>query len=81
MPLILQAANQGWPVIDIHIPPHYMDRWLLWVQTLSSHPDFLQLGQIFALSDSPFHLSAQDQNTIINTASPLLGQEIQEFIA
>jgi hypothetical protein len=47
---------------------------------LSAHQDFLPLEQLFSLFDQPFHLSALHQNVIINDASPLLGQEIQEFI-
>ena len=35
---------------------------------------------LFPLFDGIFHLSADDQNIIINDGSPLLGQEIQTFI-
>ena len=80
MPLILQAANRGIPVIDIHIPQQHTATWDRWLQMLSDHQDFLPLEQFFSLFDQPFHLSALHQNIIINDASPLMGQEIQEFI-
>ena len=63
MPLILQAANQGRPIINIAIPEQHSERWRGWLHTLASHPDFLQLGQIFSHFDQPFHLPANDQNT------------------
>ena len=80
MPLILQAANQGAPVIDIRIPQQHAAMWGRWLQMLSAHQDFLPLEQVFSLFHQLFHLSALHRNVIINDASPLLGQEIQEFI-
>ena len=80
MPLILQAENQGLPIINLTIPRQHQERWDGWLNTLALHQDFLQLGQMFSLLNQPFHLSARDQNIIISNASPVLGQEIQEFI-
>ena len=54
--------------------------WDRWVQTLLSHYDLPTLQQLIPLFDGLFHLSADDQNTIISDASNLLGQEIQEYI-
>ena len=50
MPLILQAANQRWPIIFIRT--------------------FCSLCSFVHSLTSLFHLSADDQNTIISTASP-----------
>ena len=51
-----------------------------WLGSLMAHIDLPKLSQLFPLFDGIFHLSADDQNIIINDGSPLLGQEIQTFI-
>ena len=64
----------------MNISPQYQAMWDRWVQTLLSHRDLPALQQLFPLFDGLFHLSPDDQNTIISDASNLLGQEIQEYI-
>ena len=80
MPLILQAANRGIPVININITPQHQNIWDRWVQVLMSHSDLPPLQQLIPIFDGLLHLSANDQNIIISSASSLLGQEVQEFI-
>ena len=80
MPLILQAANRGIPVININITPQHQTIWDRWVQVLMSHSDLPPLQQFILIFDGLLHLSANDQKIIISNASSLLGQEVQESI-
>ena len=54
--------------------------WDRWVQILMSQCDLPALQQLIPIFDGLLHLSANDQNIIISSASSLLGQEVQEFI-
>ena len=69
--LILQAANQGTPVINLNIAPQHQELWDRWVQTLMSQRDLPDLQYLIPLFDGLFHLAAVDQNIIISDSSNL----------
>ena len=80
MPLILQALNYGTAVIHMDIPQQHQSMWNRWVQTLMSQPDLPAFWQLSSIFDGLLHLSAEDQHIIMDDASYLLRQELQEFI-
>ena len=53
MPLILQAANGGTPVIDLLLPPDLMPTYSLFVQRLQASSSLPALQQFFRVFDAP----------------------------
>ena len=80
VPLILQAANGGVPVIDLHIPPDVLENYNQFVQRLQASNTLPPLPRLFQMFDSPFHIPSQLQIAILREADPTIGQEWDLFI-
>ena len=80
MPLILQAANNGIPVIDMTLPADLQAILDGFVGRLHNSPSFPQLGVLYQMFDQPYHLPSLIQNAILAEADSTLGTEFEEFI-
>ena len=77
MPLILQAANGGEPIIGIQLPPDPQPSDLF---VLCASSSLSTISQLFHVFYAPFHTPSDLQIAILTEADPTLGQEWELFI-
>ena len=61
-PFFLQAANAGIPVIDLHVPPEFTQKYDELMQRAIDSRLLPTLSQLFQTFDAPMYIHTQLQN-------------------
>ena len=80
-PFFLQAANQGVPVLNLHIPQEFTQRYNELLHRAGSSRLLPTLGQLFQTFDAPMHISTALQNALLAHIDQTFGQEMELLLA
>jgi len=81
VPFFLQAANNGIPVIDLHIPPVFSQRYDDLLQRARDSGILPTLGQLFQTFDAAMHIPTDLQNSLLAHIPHNFGQELELLLA
>ena len=80
-PFFLQAANRGVPVLNLHIPQEFTQRYNELLHRAGSSRLLPTLGQLFQTFDAPMHISTALQNALLAHIDQTFGQEMELLLA